>query len=236
MPDFSLILPTRERPALVERTLDSLCATATRPEQVEVVLYADDDDLVSQAIEYPALKLRKLVGPRQRMGQITRACYRACTGRIIMLANDDIIFRTPGWDRQVLAAFDVHADGLALVWGNDLHSGAPAHPFLSRATCEMLEEVCPAEYDREFIDTHIYDIFRTLRELGHNRMRYLPEVIVEHCHVYAGKMVADATFVKKHYAHDERVYMAWTDERSIIARDMARCIETSARGFANRAA
>jgi len=117
-----------------------------------------------------------------------------------------------------------------MVWGNDLHSGRPAHPFLSRTVCDMLGQICPAEYDREFIDTHLYDIFRELLKLGQNRMRYLPEMVVEHLHVYAGKMVADATFAKKHFARDERTFITWSEERQLLARDLAQCIASSASG------
>jgi len=226
--DISLILPTRERLALVHRTLNSVRTTANRPERIEVVLYADADDLISQSIEFPALTVRKLVGPRQSMGQITRACYAACSANVIMLANDDIIFRTRGWDETVLQTFAEFPDDIALVWGNDLHSGMPAHPFLSRTVCDMLGQICPAEYDREFIDTHLYDVFRELLKLGQNRMRYLPEVVVEHLHVYAGKMIADATFMKKHFARDERTFITWAEERQLLARDFALRIATSA--------
>ena len=219
--DISILLPTRERPDLVRRMLDSLIGTASRPERIEVILYADDDDFTSQAITHDGVALRKLTAPRQRMGAITRACYAACRGQYIQLANDDIIYRTLRWDDQVLEAFGEFGDDVALVWGNYLHSGMPAHPFLSRTVCDVVGKICPAEYDREFIDTHLYDIFRLLRQQGHNRMRYLPEVIVEHCHVFAGKMAPDATFQKKHYAHDERTYLGWADERMLCALDLA---------------
>src|SRR5581483_10847904 len=96
--NFSVILPTRERPAQLQRAVASLLATAAHPDRVELVLYIDDDDRISQQVELPGITTVRIVGPRGTMGQMTRACYQAATGTYILLANDDIAFRTAGWD------------------------------------------------------------------------------------------------------------------------------------------
>ena len=41
---ISLLLPTRGRPAWVERLFDSIVATASQLARIEVVMYVDDDD------------------------------------------------------------------------------------------------------------------------------------------------------------------------------------------------
>jgi hypothetical protein len=227
VPDISLILPTRGRPALARRFLDSVARTADVPEQLEVVLYVDEDDPPSHAISHPDFDIVKLVRPRARMGAITQACYQATTGRYVMLVNDDVVCQTLAWDTAVLARLESYPDDIALVWGNDLFRGnrLPSHPILSRAACEIIGRVCPEQYHRDYIDTHILDVFRTLAALGHERMCYLPHVIFEHLHPEAGKAPLDTTCMKNHRTSDELTYVAWADERQLAAARLARHIE-----------
>jgi len=215
LPDISLILPTRERPALARQALDSVARTAARPQQLEVVLYVDLDDVPSHGIGHPDLRVVKLIRPRARMGAITQACYAASAGRYLMLLNDDVVCRTDGWDAAVLGRFGRYPDDVALVWGNDLFRGdtLPSHPILSRTGCEIMGGVCPPKYHRDYIDAHIYDVFCALRRHGHDRLVYLPDVVFEHMHVEAGKAPADNTSVKRRKTDDELTYIAWAEER-----------------------
>jgi hypothetical protein len=206
----------------LERALASIAATAGDPGSLEIVLYVDEDDHASRAFECSALRLVKLVGRRASMGAITRQCYEAAQGRTIMLANDDIVFRTPGWDTEVAAVFNRFSDEVALVWGNDLCSGAPAHPFLSRATCNLLGGICPAAYYREFIDTHLLDVFRRLQHRGHNRAMYLSHVVVEHLHFTVGKAKSDEAYADKRREHDELAYIERREQRAHQAALLAK--------------
>lgn len=222
--DISLILPTRRRVSQLTRALDSLAATAADPRSLEVVLYVDSDDAESLAVEFAALRVTKLVGNRGNMGAITRTCYQSCRGRYLMLANDDIVFRTPGWDAEVLARFRAFGDDVGMVWGNDLCSGAPTHPFISRTACELMGGICPAAYYREYIDTHLHDVFRRLARHGHGRAVYLPCVVIEHLHPIAGKAAADEVYANRWRQRDELAYIERRDERAHQAALLARYI------------
>ncbi len=231
---ISLVLPTRGRVALAQRMLQSVRTTARRPEAIQVVLYLDADDAASHALSCEGLVLDRIIGPGGRMGAITQASYAACRGDYIMLVNDDVIFRTPGWDARVRETFARFADGVGLAWGNDLFQGPvlPSHPILSRAACEVMGGVCPADYDRDSIDKHIFDIFRRLGERGHARAVYLPDVVVEHLHPEAGKGKVDETYRRRNPSLDEFVYLAWAEEREALAAALAAKIEGHGR-FAN---
>src|SRR5881275_631971 len=105
-PTFSLIVPTRGRPDQLRHFLDSVAATACHPERIEVVLVIDADDAASLTVGHPALGIRRLVGPPGRtMGALNTAGYTASAGDYVMLLNDDVIVRTPGWDATALACF-----------------------------------------------------------------------------------------------------------------------------------
>lgn len=223
---FSLIVPTRARTDLLDRLLTSVRVTASRLSRIEVVLYVDDDDEETLAYERPDMRLVKHVGPRTTMGRMTRACCRRSTERNLFLLNDDVVFRSPGWDEVVLAAVGQYPDGVALVYGNDLHQGGrlPTFPILPRVTCELLGWVCPGEYLRAYIDAHLVDVFLHLRQHGHDRICYLPQVIFEHLHADAGKGGPESASSER-WTEDELTYIVWAEERKYLAYKLARHIE-----------
>lgn len=227
---LSLLLPTRERPALVQRLLDSVVRTTVDPQRLEVVLYVDADDHESQKISQSTLSLIRIVGPsKTTMGNMNRACYEASHGHYVMLMNDDAIFRTPGWDDRILEAARRFPDGIALIYGNDLDQGeaVPTFPMLSRTVCEVLGGVCPPGYRNLHIESHLMDIFKQLARLGHNRIVYLHNIIFEHMHHAIGKGTLDATYVKKNRRADDLLFIELDNERAFKATVLAKYIETA---------
>ena len=224
-PRISVLLPTRGRPAAARRLLDSLADNAQAPDRIEVVLYLDDDDPASHGLGHPRLRVRRVIGERLSMGRMLGRAYAQARGDALFLLNDDVICRTAGWDRAVAAALERWSDGVALVYGNDLHQGRrlPTFPILTRTACELAGHVAPPPYRHAYIDTHWLDVFLRLRRLGHDRIVYLPEVVFEHLHAEAGK-APDRADTSALDAEDEIVYLAWADARAALARRLARHI------------
>jgi hypothetical protein len=182
-PALSLIIPTRQRTAGLSRLLDSLAATADDLRSFEVVLVIDADDEPSRLFQHPALSLTQvIVPPGQTMGALNTAGYEASSGEFLMLLNDDVVARTPGWDRQVLRRLRRYPDGIVLVHVNDTLLGHHlcVFPIVSRTFCRLVGGICPADYVRYRIDDHIEDHFNLLAILGHRRSIYLPDVVFEH--------------------------------------------------------
>ena len=181
-PDLSLIVPTRNRPEPLQQFLTSIQRTAKRPERLEIILVVDDDATCDTS-GFPRLKIWQTIGPPGRtMGELNRAGYAASHGEHVMLLNDDVVVRTNGWDRTVLACFERFPDPVALVHVNDtlIRDYLCTFPILSRAYCELIGGICPTEYERYRIDDHIEDVFNILAFLGVRRSVYLPDVIFEH--------------------------------------------------------
>ena len=107
MPDvhLSLILPTRGRPRLLERFFASLLGMAHRPDELEVIMYVDDDDHSTRSDEIPMPNHTKIIGPRETMGRMIRKCVETARGRMIMLIND-AVFRVPAGGLAVIGAVD----------------------------------------------------------------------------------------------------------------------------------
>ena len=226
--EISLLLPTRGRAGLLRRFFDSLLQTTEQLECVEIVLYVDADDSETEKVTDASLAVSKVVGPPgQTMGRMNRACYEASRGRHLILMNDDVVFRTPGWDQQVIRTFGEWTDGIGLVYGDDLDQGAavPTFPILSRTVCEVLGEICPAGYHHLHIESHLFDIFKQLRKLGHDRIRYLEGVIFEHMHYVVRKAQWDSTYAKKNQRIDDLLFIALDEERAWKAKQLARYIE-----------
>jgi glycosyltransferase involved in cell wall biosynthesis len=182
-PIFSLIVPTRGRPAELRRFLDSVARTAARPRAIEVVLVVDADDTVSAAVDHAGLSLRHVVVPTGRtMGELNSAGYEASAGEYVMLLNDDVVARTRGWDATALRCCRRFRDGIVLVHVNDTlsHHYLCTFPLVSRIFCELARGICPREYRRYRIDDHIEDVFNLLAALGRRRTVYLPDVVFEH--------------------------------------------------------
>ena len=181
-PHISLIVPTRGRPALLRRMLASVARTAYHPERLEVVLVVDADDPAS-LVQHPRLTVRHVVvPPGQTMGTLNNAGFDASTSTYVMLLNDDVIVRTPGWDATVLACFRRFPDPFVLVHVNDtlMRDHLCTFPLTSRAFYQLTGGICPREYQRYRIDDHIEDIFNLLGVLGERRVVYLPDVVFEH--------------------------------------------------------
>ena len=116
------------------------------------------------------------------MGAINRAGYEASAGDYVMLLNDDVIARTPGWDATALACFRRFPDPVVLVHVNDtlFRDRLCTFPLTTRAFCERAGGICPPEYIRYRIDDHIEDVFNLLAVLGRRRTVYLPDVVFQH--------------------------------------------------------
>ena len=80
MPKISLLLPTRGRPHLVQRIFQSLISQTANLEDIEVVLYVDDDDDRSHSLDCDGVRLVKIIGPRLSHGGYNTACLNRSSG------------------------------------------------------------------------------------------------------------------------------------------------------------
>ena len=217
---ISLLLPTRGRPALVERLFRSIAETTAHPERVEVILYVDEDDPGSHHLDSENVRVVRIIGPVMSMGAYNSACLERARGDIIILANDDMVIRTPGWDNKIAEMDANFADGIYLAYGNDLFKkrGLCTFPMLSRRTCELLVEPYPAAYRGAFIDVHLFDIFKRLQHAGCSRVRYLDNVVFEHLHYRTGKAVLDETYKRRGRFEGDPTFIAMAGVRATAAK------------------
>lgn len=189
---ISILCPTRGRPASVARLLASIRRTAVS-DTIETIFYLDDDDPTLEAtvdLIHADVRSVVVVGPRTVLSRCWNVAYDEATGDIAMQCGDDIVFRTPGWDARVEAAFARYPDRIVLVHGNDLFQGArtATHGFLHRRWVEAVGEFVPGIFASDYADTWLTEVADRL-----GRRCYLPELVTEHLHPVAGKAEWDLT-------------------------------------------
>ncbi|PTQ67908.1 glycosyltransferase family 2 protein [Pseudomonas sp. GV071] len=223
---ISLLLPTRGRPELAKRFLESVVKTAEALHAVEVILYVDDDDTGSHHLDGRALYTHRIIGPKQSMGAYNTTCFRASRGQIIVLVNDDMVMRTVGWDTALRAMDERFSDRIYLGYCNDLlkKGGLATFPILSRKTCELLVDPYPAAYAGAFIDVHLFDIFKRLQHQGFDRFIYLNDVVFEHLHYRTGKAAYDDTYKQRGRFQDDSIFICLSTARATAANRLLRAL------------
>ncbi|MES2360085.1 MAG: glycosyltransferase family A protein [Gemmatimonadota bacterium] len=133
----SVLVPTRGRVERLKTLLESFEQTTAG--RAELWFRVDDDDVKTQK----ALRNRSyVIGPRldgyKSTPHFFNELYAVCSGDVLMAGNDDMVFKTLGWDERILKEADLYPEGL-FDFGVLTHN-APNFPFatVSRAACDAL--------------------------------------------------------------------------------------------------
>lgn len=193
---ISILLPTRNRPQNLKRMVDSIRAMSTI--QPEIVVYIDDDDILSPPMA-KELDIVTIIGPRIIMMDYWNKCYEKASGDILMMAGDDIVFKTPGWDVIVEDEFAKWPDKIVLVHGDDLDpnfgSRFGTHPLLHRRWIETTGYFIPPYFSSDNGDRWIMAVADFL-----GRRKYIP-FVTEHLHPRTCKAQLDSTYKERLERH-----------------------------------
>jgi len=220
---ISLLIPTRNRPVKLGQVISSARMTASQPDDLEFCLYLDDDDPGNYKDLFGREDVKYKIGPRITLSAMWNECFKIATGDILMQGNDDIVFRTAGWDGLVRNAFQ--GDKIRMVHGGD---GGPRgevfgpHPFISREWVETVGYFTPPYFSSDFGDSWINDLANRI-----GRRTYVP-ILVEHMHHFFGKAEMDQTTNERLARHSsdnvDALYHALAALRQIDAARLSRRI------------
>jgi hypothetical protein len=173
----------------MRRLVESAQTTATGP--VEVVFYVDldDPDSIATAVQLGMQgTVRHVVGDRITLSDMWNVAAANASGEILMMCGDDVVFRTPGWDKRVEGTFAAIPDRIALVFGNDLiqHDLLATHPFIHRRWYDAVGYLVPNGFSCDWCDMWLNEVAIAL-----DRRIYLPGVVTEHVHPCVGKVRMD---------------------------------------------
>jgi hypothetical protein len=222
---ISLLLPTRKRPEKLGLMVSSIKETAFI--QPEIVVYVDNDDKASihKANE---LGVNTIVGPKLVFTDYWNKCYEKATGDILMMAADDLIFRTHNWDVMVEEEFKKSEDKIILVYGRDLHPrvSIPSHPIIHRKWVDAVGYFSPPYFQSGGCDIWLNDVAAFLER------KHFVDFTAEHMHYTVRKSDLDETYKaqiarRKEYNVTD-LYYAMITERMEDAAKLMNVIEKSA--------
>lgn len=198
MADLVVVVPSRGRPKAALELAEAFQETCTADTHPSFVVDRDDPTIG----EYWEIAERQLgsvtVGDHSSM---VDALNKKATGFAYLegelapyalgFMGDDHRPRTKGWDRAYLDA--LRALGTGIVYGNDLLQGErlPTQCAMTSDIVRALGYMAPPNLTHLYVDNFWLDI-------GYQAdcLRYLPNVVVEHCHPVAGKAQWDDGYVR----------------------------------------
>jgi len=193
--EISILVPSRGRPRLLSRLVKSVVSTASAPGRVEILCYIDNDDPALD--EYKATKYphsRVIIGEPVSVSLSWNLLAEECGGDVLVMGNDDVIYRTPGWDKVLEEEAAKFPDDIYCMWFDDKINAANhcAFPMVSRKWYATLGYFTPGVFDFFYNDTWIFDIAKRI-----GRARLIDSVVAEHMHVGHKKAKCDDTH-KRH--------------------------------------
>lgn len=186
MTDLAIIVPSRGRPANLERLWHAVNATAAG--SFRFVACLDSDDYAN----YPQLKrIEYMIAPRMRLAAWYNYAAEslAFDHRYLALWADDVVPETPGWDEALLGELEQVPFGVA--YGDDCiqHENLPTHPIVTSSMFHALGWVTPPQLEHLYIDN-------AWKDLGQwtDSLKYRPDVITRHHHWIAGLAENDEVY------------------------------------------
>lgn len=186
-PAISVLCPTRNRPGNVARLAGSAWDMADDEDSVELVFYVDDDAPSSVPPSLAEIDgVTVVTGERIVLSDMWNRCAEHAAGSIFMQCGDDIVFRTPDWDKMVTEAIALYRDRIVFAYGRD---GTPihgdnfgSHGFVHRRWYETLGYFTPPWFSSDYGDTWLNDLAARI-----GRKHFIPGLLTDHLHPAVGK-------------------------------------------------
>lgn len=213
MTDLVVIVPSRGRPHAAAELADAFNETCRA--ETDLVFALDDDDPTRD--EY-SRRVEIWTGPNRSMVEaLNGAASRESGGRFGMrppfaigFIGDDHRPRTAGWDAAYVEA--LQELGTGIVYGDDLlqRENLPTQCAMTTDIVQTLGYMAPPTL------THLYvDNFWLSLGKAAGCIRYLPDVVVEHCHPVARKAEWDEGYARVNnsamYAKDEAAFRTYAE-------------------------
>lgn len=223
---ISILLPSRGRPQSLERLAKSVVETADNPDDVEIIVFIDEDDASYDGWTFPP-QLKIYSTKRTVLSKYWNMAYEKATGDIYMHCGDDIVFHTQGWDTIVKQEFEKYPDRIVLLYGDD---GDPnkeknfgTHSFIHKNWVDVVGYFVPPYFSSDFNDTW-------LNELADGISRKVKiDIYTEHMHPAFGKAEIDLThaerYVRHHKDNTPALYEATADERLAAIEKLREAIQ-----------
>lgn len=217
MTGLVMLVPSRGRPESAAALGAAWNATVTGDSRLVLLVDADDparDGYLAGHERWGqgSSEVRVIDGPRLGIGALlnSQAALEARRAPFTGFMGDDHRPRTEGWDEALTGALG--RPGVA--YGDDLlqRQNLPTAMVMSSGIITALGYITPPGVQHVYIDNYW---MRLGEDLGN--LQYLPDVVIEHMHVLAGKAPWDAGYAAstapEQCAKDSAAYEAFLAER-----------------------
>jgi glycosyl transferase/beta-hydroxylase protein BlmF len=210
---ISLLTPVKGNLQDTKRMIDSVVSTVFNPGNIEIILYADNNDPEAEDFRYMTdlfceknifKTCRTVIGPPDSISKTWNTCAMKANGDILMMTNDDIVYETPGWDLIIEQERKKFPDDIFVMWFNDTkrRGKLATFPIVSRKWYETVGYFTPGVFEFFYNDTWIWDMGWQL-----DRLHYLDHVVNRHLH--KGTSLAQKQVIQR----DSDLFYALTDQR-----------------------
>jgi hypothetical protein len=185
-------VPSRNRPAAARELAEVFAATVTSETGLLIVVDEDDPADYTSALDGTEAQIAHASRQRATWGMVPAlnqgVAWVAAEWRPAAMGfmGDDHRPRTRGWDEAYLDALREMKTGM--VYGNDLYQGEklPTQIAMTTNIVQALGYMVSPELWHLYVDNY----WLTLGQQA-GCIRYLPSVIIEHMHPFAGKAKTD---------------------------------------------
>lgn len=213
--DLLVIVPTRGRPDNARRVIEAWDATGAWDDAHLTVAFDHDDperDAYWRVVwgaghgGVSGFEVPRWVPMVRKLNEATLALAGGYCA--LGFAGDDHLPRTVGWAGAYLDA--LRELGTGIVYGNDLIQGGrlPTQWAMTADIVAALGRMVPAPVEHLYCDNAIMALGREA-----DCIRYLPDVVVQHCHPVAGTGEMDDQYRRVNapdqYRRDQAAYREW---------------------------
>ena len=163
--DIAILLPTRGRDGMLERSVKSVVELADDPSRIQIMFGFDDDDAVGteyfqdtiqpwlddKDISYTAMSFRPL--GYIRLNEYVNELARQSDARWLVFWNDDAVMETQGWDTEIMK-WDGQFKLLAFLTHN-LHPYS-IFPIVPREWLDLLGYLSPHQISDAWLSQQAY--------------------------------------------------------------------------------
>ena len=196
---IAILVPSRERMNRRLTLLTSIITSVSDINNVNIYFGVDRDDptrdliyKVSKAI--PCVKIVDIDNNGQfiGLGKMWNICVNNCNEEIISMIGDDMVFKTPNWDLEIIKEFtdDCPEDKIKAIHCNDDCHGAKlaVNLFCHRKYADVLGQFMREEFKINWVDQWLHQVFNAF-----GRLKYRGDIMIEHRHWVLGKDTKDRT-------------------------------------------
>lgn len=215
--EIVIIIPSRGRPHLLNRLLESWKNTTLGYSRIVVVLDEDDHsnytDILKDYMSSSYVEVDILFGERQMLTSKLNTCAnwekRDVNTLAVGFMGDDCVFMSNEWELPIIEWLK---SNVGICYGNDLLQGEalPNNVFIHTNIIAALGFMAPPELKHYYIDNYWKDLGLRL-----DKLKYFPHIIIEHRHWSNKKEVKDTTYTEAEKLMEEDK-KTWDEKREEI--------------------